>query len=378
MITIEELLKDYEHKLNEIYARANTKSKRKRIVNDLITFSNICSEHFGVDKEFEWERDLKIISLLKNYRVPFIQNIVKNTELFYNIFTSVLNSFIEGSYSIYNYYGKEYRRLTERELEELILEFLNSYDPALQKDFCDKLEHAELFYSDLHGYAGLTYPIGCLNKNLIFFNSDLWRNINDISVIAHEYGHCFEMKNFYMTGRGNYLDVIYVKPFYEISSRFFEYAFLKFLQENNVYNDDVMKCLNTYLFDLLIRTYNIVLLYSMSELSIDELDNAYILDDSFMDKAKVIQEKINYYSLPFKKGDVIKYRYSFLYGIGDLFSIYLYENYKEDSHNFKKEFRNALLAYPYCDDTSSFERVGITHELLIEGDALKRVLRNSR
>ena len=38
----EQLLQEYEKKLLDLYARANTKSKKKKIVYDLFNFASIC------------------------------------------------------------------------------------------------------------------------------------------------------------------------------------------------------------------------------------------------------------------------------------------------------------------------------------------------
>ena len=76
--------------------------------------------------------------------------------------------------------------------------------------------------------------------------------------------------------------------------------------------------------------------------------------------------------------DKVSLRDPFIYGFGQLFSIYLYENYKKDPNYFKKEFSKSLLEYSQTEDMSSFERVGITYDNLVKGDTLNKVLtRNS-
>ena len=113
----------------------------------------------------------------------------------------------------------------------------------------------------------------------------------------------------------------------------------------------------------------------MSLIEIDELDNVFIKEENITAISKEIQEKLNYYYLPSEQGDVVKYRNSFVYGIGSLCAIYLYENYKLDPNNFRKEFRNALLTYPYIKNLSAFESVGITYEKLMSGDTLRKLLK---
>ena len=138
MTTIEEIAKKYEKDMNEIYARANTKSKRKVIVRDLIGFNEICSGFFDISKEYDWDKDINLKSLVKDPRVPFIQDIVNNAPIYSNIFCSVLDTFIDSNFDMYKYYGKNYQKLNSKEIQEMVFGFLNSYDPELLKKFKDK------------------------------------------------------------------------------------------------------------------------------------------------------------------------------------------------------------------------------------------------
>lgn len=106
MVTIEELADKYEKDMNEVYARANTKSKRKIIVRDLISLKEICSNYFDILKVYDWEKDSNLMSLVKNPRIPFIQDIVNNASIYNNIFSSVLDIFIESKFEIYRFFVK--------------------------------------------------------------------------------------------------------------------------------------------------------------------------------------------------------------------------------------------------------------------------------
>lgn len=378
MTIIEEIARKYEKDMNEVYARANTKSKRKVIARDLISFNEICSSFFDIPKVYDWNKDSNLISLIKNPNVPFIEHVVNNASVYSRIFGSVLGSFIENKFETYKYYGKNYQRLSNEEMKELVFSFLNNYDQELLKDFKSKLENSEIFYSDIEGYKGLTYSFGSLNKNLIFYSAIYGDCIDCVNTIVHEFGHSFEMSTFYSVGKKNYLDIVFPKPYYEISSRFFEYAFLNYLKENNILVDDVNKRLHTYFYDLLIRGHQINLVYQMDQVDIDEFNNVSINDNKVLEYSRMIEEKLNCELFTPEDGDTINIRHAFLYGIGSLFAVYLYENYKEDPNNFKKEFKNALLSSPYINSIDAFEKVGINPEKLIRGDALKRVLKNSR
>ena len=43
-----------------------------------------------------------------------------------------------------------------------------------------------------------------------------------------------------------------------------------------------------------------------------------------------------------------------------------------------KEFKNALLTYPYTNSINAFKLVGVDIDALIKGDTLRRVLKNSK
>lgn len=377
MNSIEELVDYYEKKLTNEYLRANTKSKRKKIVRDLIAFKQICQERFEIDKTFAWEQDDEILSLTQSGRVAFVKEVANNCPIYNSIFTNVLNTFIEEEYPMYKYYQKNYQRLTLKEVQEIIFDFLAHYDEKLLQKLKNKMDRDELLCGPLIGYKGTTYSIGTLKTNLMFYTKDYGTNIDSASTIVHELGHSAEMDSYYKVGKTNYFDIVRGSPYYELSSRFLEYAFLNYLKENNILIEDVNIRIHRLLFDLLVRSYEIMMIYRLKYIDIDELDNVYIADNSIKEEAEEIQKKINYYSLQSSPGDIFKYRHSFLYGIGDISSTILYEKYKEDPTYFKKEFTNASLSYPYMGLTA-FEKVGLTVEKMIESAPLKKLLRNSK
>ncbi len=377
METIEELVNYYEKKLTDQYLRANTKSKRKKLVRDLIAFKEICTERFGIDKTFAWEHDNDMLTLTKSGRVAFVKEVADNCTMYNEIFTSTLNSFIEEQYPMYKYYQKDYQRLTIKEVQELIFDFLNQYDEKLLEDLKNKMDNDKLICGPLIGYKGTTYSFGTINTNLMFYTPEYGCNLDSATTIVHEFGHSVEMDNYYKVGRVNYFDIVRGSPYYEVSSRFLEYAFLNYLKENNILVEEANKRIHRVLFDLLVRSYEIMMIYKLEEIEIDEFDNVYIVDDSIKQEAEMLQNKINYYSLQSSPGDMFKYRHSFLYGIGDLSAPILYEKYKEDSRYFKKEFINATLSYPNLG-LSAFEKVGLTRETMTKATPIKRLLRSSK
>lgn len=377
METIEELVNNYEKKLTNEYLRANTKSKRKKLVRDLIAFKEICTERFELDKTFAWEQDDEILLLTQSGRVAFVKEVANNCPLYNSVFTNTLNIFIEEDFPLYKYYQKSYQRLTLKEVQELIFDFLSQYDEKLLQDLKNKMDGDELLCGPLIGYKGTTYSIGSLNTNLMFYTAEYGSNIDSASTIVHEFGHSIEMNSYYKVGKTTYFDIVRGSPYYEVSSRFLEYAFLNYLKENNILVEEVGIRIHRLLIDLLVRSYEIMMIYRLKEIEIDELDNVYIVDDSIKKEAEDLQKKINYYNLQSSPGDVFKYRHSFLYGIGTLSAPILYEKYKEDPRSFKKEFTNASLSYPYIG-LSAFEKVGLTRETMAEGASIRKLLRSSK
>lgn len=375
-MTEEQILKKYEEKLKEAYASANTKSKKKRIARDLITFSSLCSEQFGIDKEYEWDYDYGILELIEDYEVNFVNTIMSNTILFEEIFKKTVDTFIDIKFPFYKDYYTEYKRITDKEFQDILFSFLNSYDPKLLEHFKRMIDEGLVFGADLEDCQGFTYPFETLNKNLLFY-LDYKNSVGTAAIVAHECGHCYETKNFYNTGAKNYFDKTFKTPYYEVSSKFFEYAFLNYLKVNNIYTKDTEMRLNIYYIDLLINSFNIELLRKMKQIEINEDGKVYLEDDT-LQLGKELQERLNYYDIITKEDYSFNFRDAHIYGLGALLGIYLYQNYKADPKLFKKEFEIALLNYPYSNDIASFERVGITPEILTEGKVLRKVLEDSK
>ena len=93
---------------------------------------------------------------------------------------------------------------------------------------------------------------------------------------------------------------------------------------------------------------------------------------AFSDKIEQIENKANYYS--FFEEDKLNLIDDFIYGVGELFSIYLYKYYKEDKEKFKKDFINVMCSYPYRNDILAFNDLKIDTDTLIKGKELRRVL----
>lgn len=374
---MDKIIKHDIEKLNYAYAKATTKSSKKKIVDDLFNFSTMCHEKFLIDDEFLWEREENLVYLSEYSKGVFRRNVLEKKDTYLKIADSVIDSFIEVSFPFYKKdidKYREYHRLSEKDMFEIILSFLNTFDSSLLKTFRDKVNDGNLYLSSVEeeDSYGATCEFSFLKKNIMFVNSenDGSSSIRVAATIMHEFGHTIEMDLYNKTGIKNNM---YLYPFYEVCSHFTEYAFLNYLLENKIYLNDVKLYQRIYFMEL----FHFILGMSLfSEVKKDGECEYSIDSDALEEKERIIQEKINCYTMT--NSDIEDFDNSYVYGLGYLFSPYLYENYKNDPKMFMHEFKNALLTYPYTNSIEAFDKVGVSQDKLIEGSILKRVLKNNR
>ena len=146
---IEKYLESDLRKLEYLYAKSNTSSKIDKIVYDLVIFSDIyrmCYPDLS-KKYFSWEKNEKLSRVLDK-KITEIYNefnkYVINNNDFYNAMSSnVINCF--NNYPLYRYLSNKIQGYNNKELNESIYEFLNSYDSKLCKMFKDKINTCERY-----------------------------------------------------------------------------------------------------------------------------------------------------------------------------------------------------------------------------------------
>ena len=187
-------------------------------------------------------------------------------------------------------------------------------------------------------------------------------------------GHAFEKELFYNTS-GTYLsDKCIDTIFPEVVSSFFEYAFIKYLEENRCYDKEVIKNeKNSYFLRMFHDAFGTYLVSLNSDSVVDYDYTIELNNKNVMDEIEKVKEMLNYYSLPSYK-EKLSVKDSVIYYIGQLLAIYLYDSYKQDPKEFMKNFKTALVNYPRTSSIDSFEVVGITKEKLLSGKVLKREL----
>ena len=371
----EQILKKYEEILTYKYSKANTKSKKKQILYDLCVLSELFSIYPKIDKGLPWEQDKELLSLLEEYNKDFSKHISDNKYIFNKCFNNVIDIFKEINFSFYNGYHKSFSRIPENITNEIIFSFLEEFDEELLKRYRTLLNEGKIFKTAQTIDCGYIFSLPTLKENIILPINTTNNNIFTSSILVHELGHLYETTMYNDSGNSKAMHMINKLPYYEVTSRFLEYAYIKYLQDNNIYIGETRRVIHNYYVDLFMNAFDISLIYKTKDIEVDEYDHIEIEEPEVLEHANNIMNRFNLHSLETEKGDVLEFRDSFIYGIGDIFSFYLYENYKEDPILFKKELKDALLSYPYTKNIKEFERVGITKELLMSKKELRRILK---
>ena len=355
------------------YIKAGTKSKKNLIASDLISLSRINREYFSDFKlSLSWDSDdsLYTESLLSCYK--YIENIIINQDKYFKIFNSAVEQILSTKPNIYRYYGKDYLKHPKKELGIVFISFLESFDTKLYNQYMSMLDRENIFYASLKGYNGQNYPFSILNENMIFIDSSFEENVEFYKVLSHELGHSYEANLYLNSGRIREYDKTFNSPFYEVPSSFIEYAYINYLIENNIYKNEANMLLHDYIIELLINSIYANIICRISDIE-SKFDEELKIDvKEFTTYLETIGRNYNVHLAP--ENNKISLRDPFIYGFGQLFSIYMYENYKKDSEYFKREFNKSLLDYSLTEDMSSFKRVGVSYEELIKGNTLKKAL----
>lgn len=164
-------------------------------------------------------------------------------------------------------------------------------------------------------------------------------------------------------------------PYYEVSSSFFEYAFLRYLNDNRVIDYCSRLQLHNYFIDLFINNFYMNLICMKKDI-IPNGNYVYIDEENTNKYAEYIMNKTNFYALSFYN-DGLDYRDSFIYSIGQLFAVYMYERYKEDKNSFINELKKCFLLYPDNPYIDVFSGVGIDYDIIKEGKILRKIIKNS-
>lgn len=358
---------------NYRYIKANTKSKKRLIASDLLLLSSICEKYFPYfEFDISWSNDDTLYKDTILSYCKYVMNIVSNQEKYLRIFKSSSKQILSTNPNVYKYYGKDYPIHALNDLEEVFYDFLNTFSPKLCNEYKNMEEKGNIFLVPIEDYDGQNYSFSILNDTMIFLDQTLNDSVELYGILSHELGHSYEASLYLHNNKIREYDRTINSPFYEVSSSFLEYAYINYLIENNIYKEEGRMLLHDYIMSLLIHSIYSVAICRIPNITVNVDDKMQISIERSKYYLEGLQKDYNIHAIP--GNNKVSLRDSFIYGFGQLFSIYMYENYKKDPKYFIKEFDKALLDYSFSEDISSFKRVGASYEELVRGEALKRVL----
>lgn len=371
----------YNKKITDKYNRAYSASKRLVLARELINFSTLYKELFGYDSMLDWDFDERIYQdcdkLEYEEFIHLLNHANENEEFYKKLSENVINSFVESGYPLYRYYNSSMinnPRLDKQTMLNYMLSFLKSFDYDTYEMFRNKFLNCEILTMNTDpSMCGFAFCFPSINKSYMILNDLFDDNLFKYETILHEFGHIFEMQLAQDSNNGILIEKGLETPYTEIASCFFQYAFINYLKENKIYPNYVNQCLDMYYKEVLVFYSMIRVLCEFPDIEVDPDGMLDFLNTDIINYGEKIKEKLNYYEL-FDYEDKFQFRTPYIYGLGHLLSLYLYENYKTNP-DFIDEFKKALLSYPFAGDISAFEKLGITKEELVNGNILKKVLK---
>ena len=370
---IKKLVEEYYRKLEYLYVKANTISKERRLESTIGNLNYFCSEDcFNLIDVNN--------SLFRNYMYMeskffnFFDNAYDNMHLLKDLSLKTIHTYRKVDYPYY----KKYKRtdyIPFSDIIKLINEFFMSFGDDSINEFMNKICDNYYYTSTVSDdYARALFALPVFKKYIVHLNNKYPQNLYFASALAHEMGHAYETELYYKSD-STYLSNKHTDTiFFEVVSSFFEYAFINFLKENRYYKKEIDHELDIYyirLFEYAFNTYVVCLN------GINNIDGNYMIlldNKDKMDRIEELKNMLNYYNnLPNYK-DKISVLDSFIYFVGEILAVNLYDKYKDNPKEFMKNFRTALVNYPRSGNIESFEVVGITKDELLSGRVLKREL----
>lgn len=372
MDIIQELIKEYTLK----YERANTKSKKKRIAEELFDISDLYYNYLRQNDLLLWDKEGIIDDFYVNHLNYLLHNIISNNECYHNISKKIIDDFKNSNYNFNKYYYdnfKEWNKISFNDMYAIIKDFLRKIDNNLITDFNSLFDKDQaLFLNTLYSETAFIYNLNNIKSSLLIFNSYYYDNysIEFAAILMHEFGHRTE---FNLYNNRSYFNDRRHTPFYEVASSFLEYAFINYLIDNNIYKEDALRYLNRFLRNILYYSVDISVLSNIN-IDINNIKGSINFDD-VNDMRKDIINNLNYYY----PRDICGYDFknAYIYGLGSIISIYLYDYYKNNKNEFFQHYNNALLNYPFTNNINSFNEVGVNEDRIINGDVLIRILKNN-
>lgn len=210
----------------------------------------------------------------------------------------------------------------------------------------------------------------------MFFSGNC-SNVSEASVLSHELGHNFEFDNAKNAGITSIWSKIARTIYVEACSSFFEYAFINYLIENKIYLEDSLMLRRRYLNQVYYYLRDALTIMNIEDIKVDLMFDTLLESQDVVDYGNNLLIQMNSHSQLYKVGDKINFRNSIVYAMGKLLGIYIYEAYKDNPKEFLSNLKKVLIDYK-DNYFKSFEKIGLTYEMVTDGDVLRRVLRDIR
>ena len=148
------------------------------------------------------------------------------------------NLFSELDFSDKDYY-KKLPKLNYNEMIDILMSFLKDFDNDIYLKLSKKGKEGKIIETQIN-YYGYVLPFESIKDSIIVINndSDIY-NLSFMSTLAHECGHLFEIEHLYSQDNITFRRDSMSSIFCEVSSTFFEYAFLRYLEDNKIFENRV-------------------------------------------------------------------------------------------------------------------------------------------
>lgn len=360
-------------RLEHIYSKAKSKSALKNIGNDLFGFQYLYFGIWGNDDYLRWEDDVLFDDVMQEYYYKkmkqFFTNYTYDLNFCFNSSRSVLQAYCDNKFSdLSNVYGN-FRRLNKKDAMNILFDFFDSMGDKYYKFFKSLVDNKQIEMGYVGDYSNMaeTTWLNCLNKSYVCCSSSTYNFYSLISLV-HEVGHAYEAS--VVNNKNN---KSFSTLFYEVSSCFFEYLFLRYVNDRRILVNDGKILEFDFLYDIYYFFFQNVLVQS--------LGNIFILDDynltiDFFTKKKLVDELNRKYNSNIQLDDnPINVRDALIYGYGRLIGINIYDRYVDDKKDILKRFDNFMNQYTLVGTFDSIDVLGISKDDLISNKALKRTLK---
>ena len=336
-------------------------------ISELLTFADrkekIKNSSFYLSKDYK--RYQEYVDFICNY---YDDDLFHN-KCFYSKFTgSLIDAMADsliGFDDLYTRLDEGYRNVSFSKSDFTDIMYGFSESVGMSNEFKELIERKHLYvFPCCNNFLGFTLNDYSRGKFDVILSS-LNYTLEDMFVLAHEFGHGYDLLRLPEFAGNNLLlhDQNYM--YGEAFSVMFERLFTTYLIDNNIEKDDVKNLSLTNLYDIYLNILltNILL----------QLPDEYLVSDKYksMEMKDILKfsdglyEAIGDDDIPsieeFTDEDSISFRNNFIYGFGGIFSVFLDDSVRRDG--LDNELVRAIMRQRACQlDEDFFDRYNLTGE----------------